>query len=299
MILVCAASGRIGSRILNKLCETVAPENIVAGVRNLDNTGDLPDRGISARVVDYDNLEGLNNAFEGIERIVFIPSYADTQQRAQQGLNLIEAAEKQGVKQVVFIGFADAREESPLPFAKAYATIEKAFEESSLDWTILRTAMYTGNLEEQIPVWLKTGNLMTCAGDGKISYVSRRDITNSVVGVLASPVETHARKRYKLTGPEALSYEEVCSVVNVHFNARVEVEHLPVDEFAEKLLKIWGVAYPGHEHVARVTPLFQVIFKQGMLAEVTDHVELLSGSAPETVLNWFERNLDPGQFSQD
>jgi hypothetical protein len=87
-----------------------------------------------------------------------------------------------------------------------------------------------------------------------------------------------------------LSYQSVCDVINKHFDAQVEVVQVSREEFGEKLREIGGVAYPGNEHVARVTPLFQTVFKQGMMSEVTDHVEMLTGVAPEDFANWLARN---------
>ena len=81
-------------------------------------------------------------------------------------------------------------------------------------------------------------------------------------------------------------------MINRHFDAQVEVVQVSREEFGEKLREIWGVAYPGNEHVARVTPLFQTVFKQGMMSEVTNHVEILAGVAPEDFPNWLVRNID-------
>ena len=292
MILVCAAMGRIGSRTIDRLINDHRFQEVVAGVRDVEKCHDLKPRGVDVRAVDYDDVSGLESAFEGVERVVLIPSFADTEQRAQQGRNVIQAAENVGVKQIVFIGIMDTRSDSPLPFAHAYGAIETALSESNVGWTVLRTSMYTDNLAEQYPVWLESGKLLTCAGDGKVSYVSRDDISASIIGVLAASIEEHAGKVYTLTGPRALSYQDVCEVINEFFDAQVKVEHVNVDEFADRLRQIWGVAYPETEHVARVTPLFQTVFKQGMMSEVTDHVERLTGSAPEDFLNWLERNVD-------
>jgi NAD(P)H dehydrogenase (quinone) len=293
MILVGAATGRIGSRTMNLLADDDRFRAVAAGVRDVEACRNLKEQGISVRAVDYDDIDGLESAFEGVERVVLIPSFADTEQRAQQGRNVIQAAQKRGVKQIVFIGIMDTRSDSPLPFAHAYGAIEKALRESKVGWTVLRTSMYTDNLAEQYPPWLEHGELLTCAGDGRISYVSRDDIAASIIGVLASPVEEHADNVYTLTGPDALSYEDVCEVINDFFDAQVKVAHVAVEEFAERLNQIWGVAYPGIKHVARVTPLFQTVFKQGLMSEVTDHVERLTGTAPEDVRSWLARNVDP------
>lgn len=270
--------------------KTLAPSDFIAGVRDPGAFTALKDRDIELRRTDYDDPGSLRESFDGAERVLFIPSFADTERRKAQGLNVIDAASACGVKQLVFIGITDTRPDSPLPFAHAYGAIEIALAESSLEWTVLRTSMYTDNLQEQYPLWLERRELVTCAGDGRIAYVSRDDIAASAVGVLTSPVGLHAKRIYVLTGPEALSYDEVGALISELFDTAIEVKHVSVEEFTDALRQIWGLAYEGAAHVVKVTPLFQRVFKEGMMGEVTDHVEQLSGRPPEDVRTWLQRH---------
>lgn len=290
MILICTSNGRIGSRVLQQLCDEQIEDTICAGVRDPASAAPSIQDDIALRKVDYDSREGLEEAFAGVERVLFIPSYADTEQRAVQGENVVAAAEAAGVKQLLFISIMDTRADSPLPFAHAYGRIEACIENSSLDWVILRTSMYADNLAEQYPMWLAKGELVTCAGDGRISYISRDDITRSIVAVLKAPIADHAKTRYTLTGSEALSYEDVAAIVTKEFGTPIRVVHVERDEFADRLFKIWGVAYEGIAHVARVTPLFQAVFKEGLMSPVTSDVETLTGQKPEGVHSWIKRN---------
>ncbi len=290
MLIVCAANGRIGRRLVSLLSDGPAPGPIVAGVRDPATADTDFGEAVALKRVDYDSVEGMQETFAGAERVVFIPSYADTDQRAQQGRNVVAAAEAAGVKQLLFVGIMDTRHDSPLPFARAYGQIEDAIRGSSLSWVILRTSMYTDNLAEQYPMWLDRGELVTCAGDGAISYVSRDDIAASLAGVLSEPIETHSGNTYTLTGPEALTYADVAARIESRFNTSITVSDVSVDEFGDRLRQIWGLAYDGIEHVARVTPLFQMVFKEGLMSAVTDDVERLSGHAPETVEHWLARH---------
>ncbi|NIB42534.1 NAD(P)H-binding protein [Pseudomaricurvus alkylphenolicus] len=285
MILVCAASGRIGRRVLKHLITSENSDQVVAGAR-------VNPQGVDAnfRIVNYDDVNGMVKAFEGVERVVFIPSFADTDRRAMQGRNVVAAAERAGVSQILFIGIMDTRLDSPLPFARAYGEMESALLNSPVPAVILRTSMYTDNLAEQYPVWLKTGQLVTCAGSGRVSYVSRDDIAASIVGVLRDPVDHHRNRIYKLTGPEALSYADVAGLINELHGSDIKLVNVNCSEFADRLKDIWGVAYEGIEHVARVTPLFQTVFRQGMMSDVTSDVLNLSGRSPESAQSWLGRH---------
>lgn len=291
MILICTATGRVGSRMIERL-RAEGRANVIAGVRDPSACAALAAQGVELRKVDYDDKAVMTEAFSGVERVLFVPSFADTEQRKTQALNAIEAAQAAKVAHYVAIGIMDARPDSPLPFAHAYAAMEQRLRDSDLTWTIARTSMYTDNLAEQYPMWLKNGVIVTCAGDGKISYVSRDDIVAALTGILTSDPKRHHGKTYTLTGPRAHSYDEIRSIVSEIFGAPLDIRHVAQQDFANTLKEIWGVAYEGHDHVARVTSCFQVVFKQGMMAPCTADVEVLSGRPPETVSSWLTRHRD-------
>ena len=292
MILVCAASGRIGSRVTNVLGAQGDASSVIYGARDTSPYDSATINCAGFRTVDYDDPAGMVKAFQGIERVLFIPSFADTEHRAQQMEQAIAAAVSAGVRQFVFIGIMDTRADSPLPFAHAYGRGEAALKASGLNWTILRTSMYTDNLAEQYPTWLERGELITCAGDGKISYVSRDDIARSAAGVLLAPIEEHSQRTYQLTGPSALSYADVADIVSDYFQTSITVTQVDEEEFARRLMDIWGVAYEGAEHVARVTSKFQIVFKEGLMSAVTKDVKQLSGKAPQDVRSWLDTNVE-------
>lgn len=292
MKLICAATGRIGSRVIEALYKKGETGDLIAGTRNVEKAGQLKAKGVLTRHIDYNDADSILQAFEGIARVVFLPSYDDSEERAQQGVNAIRAAESKGVRQFILISIMDSRLDSPLSFARAYGVMEETLMSSTLDWTILRTSMYTDNLAEQFPVWLERKELVTAAGQGKISYVSRDDITASIVGVLSNTIAEHAKETYTLTGPEAHSYDAVAEIVSELFKTDIAVKHVSVEEFARDIKKKWGLAYDGAlNHVIRATPYFQLVFSQGFMEEVTDHVKLLSGNDPESVTDWLRRNV--------
>ena len=292
MKFICAATGRIGSRVIESLHKKGETSDVIAGVRNVEKAEQLKAKDVQIRQMDYNETDGILQAFERIERVVFLPSHDDSEERAQQGVNAIRAAESKGVRQFILISIMDSRLDSPLSFARAYGVMEETLMSSTLDWTILRTSMYTDNLAEQFPVWLERKELVTAAGQGKISYVSRDDITASIVGVLSNPIADHSRETYTLTGPEAHSYEAVAEIVSELFKTDIIVKHVSVEEFARDIKEKWGLAYDGVlNHVVRATPYFQLVFSQGFMEKVTDHVKVLSGNDPESVTDWLRRSV--------
>ncbi len=292
MKIICAATGRIGTRVVNTLSTLEGNSKLIAGTRDAEKAGHFKSKGVQIRQMNYNDPESLVNGFEGVERVVFLPSFDDREERQQQGINAIRAAESAGVSQFVIVSIMDTRLDSPLSFARAYGVMEETLKTSTLDWTILQTSMYTDNLAEQFPVWLERKELVTAAAQGKISYVSRDDIAASIVGVLTSPIVSHAKETYTLTGPEAHSYEEIAVIIRQLFNTELSVKHVTVEKFAADIKEKWGLAYDGaHMHVIRATPYFQLVFSQGFMSKITDHVKQLSGKDAESVVEWLKRNV--------
>lgn len=292
MILVCAATGRIGTKVIDLLRQKIPANEIAAGVRDVEKNAGLAKEGISVRKVDYQNPEEMAESFEGVEKLLLIPSFAPTDQRLKENLNVIDAAKKAGVKHISFISIMDTRLDSPLSFAWSYGETENALAESGLKSTVFRTSMYTDNLNEQIPVWLKTNELVTCAGDGKISYVSRDDIAESIVAFLAGPMPGENQTIYTLTGSVALSYEDVSKIVDSIYGSSIKMKHTTPEQFRSTIREVWGLSYGGkHDYIIEQTTNFQIVFSQGLMSKVTNHVEELTGHKPQEASEWLANHL--------
>ncbi len=293
MILVCAASGRIGAKVIEFLGSSASGNKIVAGVRDVEKHSYLLTEGILVRKVDYDEVASMVSSFEGVEKLLLIPSFAPTDKRLSENLNVIEAAKRAGVKHISFISIMDTRSDSPLSFAKCYGKTEEALAESGIKSAVFRTSMYTDNLHEQIPTWLKTGELVTCAGEGKISYVSRDDIAASIAAFLIRPQPESDYTTYTLTGPDALSYRDVAKIVNSIYGTSISMSHVTENQFRDTIKEIWGLSYGGKlEYILEQTAKFQVVFSEGVMSKVTEDVETLSGRKPQDVKSWLTSNRD-------
>jgi len=107
-IAVTAASGQLGTSIVNELIKTIGKENVIGIVRTPEKAAHLA---IEIRKGDYNNREDLNTALNGVDSVLLISTSDDPQKRIQQHRNVIEAAKQNGVKKIVYtsiIGNEDA-----------------------------------------------------------------------------------------------------------------------------------------------------------------------------------------------
>ena len=145
MILVTGATGQFGKSTINSLLERgISSSNIVALVRDEEKAVALKKQGVALRTGDYDNYTSLVNAFNGVEKLLFV-SGSDLFKRGTQHQNIVSAAKEAGVKHIIYTSFLgkDETESSPLWLViESHLKTEAWLKESGLDYTILKNTLY-------------------------------------------------------------------------------------------------------------------------------------------------------------
>jgi uncharacterized protein YbjT (DUF2867 family) len=100
--------------------------------------------------------------------------------------------------------------EEAFSFAKIHRPVEKAIQTSGLEWTLLRPNSFMQNVVTYMGETIRSEGAFYSATDGaKISHVDVRDIGAAAVKALTE--SGHEGKAYTLTGPEALTYDDIAS----------------------------------------------------------------------------------------
>lgn len=223
-IAVTGATGQLGNLVVEQLKKKVAIENIVALVRTPEKVSAL---GVEARAFDYTKPELLVDALSGVDRLLLISSN-EIGQRTAQHSNVIEAAQKAGVKWIVYTSLLHANISS-LNLAGEHLATEKKLEDSGLDYTILRNGWYTENYTGSVEGALGAGAFVGSAGNGKISSATRADFAEAAAVVIAD--ESHNGKVYELAGDEAYTLTDLAAEIskqsgkNIPYNNVSEVEY--------------------------------------------------------------------------
>src|SRR5262245_55260901 len=203
MICVTGASGTVGSEVLRQL--QAAKAAVRGGFFSKEKAEAARAKGIEAVLLDYDRRETLRAAFKGCDALFLLGPTAVNQTRLEQ--NAVEAAKEAGVRRIVKLSVLGADEEG-FAFARIHRAVEKAIESSGLAWTFLRPNGFMQNVVTYLGATIRdAGAFHTASGDAKISHVDVRDI--AAVAVKALTGTGHERKAYTLTGPEALTYDDL------------------------------------------------------------------------------------------
>lgn len=285
-LLVTGAAGHLGQCVVAHLLDTygIAPERIIAGTRNPAKLGQLTDRGVQARRLDFEDPASLVGALAGVDRMLLISTDAIDRpgRRLAQHKAVIEAAGKSGVRHIVYTSMPNP-DTSVVLFAPDHLGTEAALAASGLSHTILRNNWYMENLFMSLPAAFASGKWFTAAGDGRIPYISRDDCARAAAAALAA--DTSANSVYNISGPERLTTAAIAGVVTEISGKPIEVVQVNEQQLAGGL-KAAGVP----EFVIPLMLSIEANTRLGKLDLQTDDCERLTGKAPQKLRDFLVAN---------
>ena len=202
---VTGSTGYVGGRVARLLAEAGVTQRLV--VRDPVRAPSLP--GATVAVASYDDTAAMEAAFAGAETL-FMVSAAENRDRVAQHFRCVDAAAAVGVQRIVYTSFLGAAADSTFTLGRDHWATEQRIRASGLAWTILRDNFYA----DFVPMMVgEDGAIRGPAGDGRAALVARDDVADVAVRVLLE-VGQHDGRTYALTGPEALSFNEIAALLS-------------------------------------------------------------------------------------
>jgi NAD(P)H dehydrogenase (quinone) len=122
---------------------------------------------------------------------------------------VVATVAQSSVERVVYTSFLGASPHASFTYARDHALTERAIRESGLALTALRNSMYG----DYAPLLAgEDGVIRGPAGDGRVAFVAREDIARLAALVLTE--EGHEHQTYDVTGPEAITFDEVAAALS-------------------------------------------------------------------------------------
>ena len=233
MIFIAAATSQLGNLVIQSLLEKIPASQIIAGVRNVEKAQNLADKGITLRIADYNDPNGLESAFNGVDKLLLISSGDIAASRSQQHKNVIDAAKNAGVKLVAYTSIVNA-DTSEMLLAKDHQETERYLKASGVPYVFLRDGWYIENYTGSIPIALQHGAIIGASGVGKISAAARKDYADAAAVVLTT--NGHENKIYELAGDNAFTMNEYADELSKKVGKTIPYVNLPKDEYAAALV---------------------------------------------------------------
>jgi NAD(P)H dehydrogenase (quinone) len=290
---VTGAGGKLGGNILSHLlaragASDVVASDIVAITRQPDKLESFRKQGIRVCAGDFNAPQELPNAFEGIDRLLVIPtSDLMPSVRVRQHSAAINAAIDAKVKQIVYISSIGCRPghgnlENDGILETHWAT-ERVLIDSGAVWTLLRMGPYADSvLPDAAKKAVATGVHSAMAG-APAALVVRDDIAAAAAGILTS--DGHEGATYNATGPVSITQQQIAEIIAEISRTPVRFEALTLKQ-QEANLAAAGLP----PFVAAIILKFQLAHRDGAFDLVSGDIGRLSGKSAESPTDFLTRN---------
>jgi NAD(P)H dehydrogenase (quinone) len=271
---ISGAGGQLGRAAADMLLEQVDPNELVLVTRDPSGLADYAGRGVSVRAGNFDDPDGLREAYRGVDTLLLI-SGADIGRRVAQHTDAIAAAKDAGVGRIAYTGIVNPTEANVAAAAPEHRGTEEALLASGLDYTFLRNGIYADLTAQGLTQSIAAGSHMFNSGDGKVSYVARDDCAAAAAAVLDAG---HEGKAYDVTGPEALSGFDLAALASELSGKEVAPASVDDETYIGALVQYAGLP----DFIAEFLASFGRAAAAGHLDTVSGDFQQLTGKAPKS-----------------
>ena len=267
---VSGASGHLGRAVVSELLQRPGGHEVVAITRTPETVFG-PAQG---RFGDYNRPESLAEAYAGLDRLLLIPTLdPERGKKGAQNVAAIDAAVRAGVKHIVFMSAAGARQEEEPALSASYWRGEQHLIATAPAWNILRMNFYAESFVQQAQASLDRG-VLTGLAENRVAFAARGDVAAAAAGILIG--DGHAGAIYNATGPERLSGAERAALI-----AEITGRPIAFLVIREEQLRA-GLTQAGlPAEVVNIVSSIQASFAVGAFDIVTGDVERLGGRPPK------------------
>ncbi|MFE2706529.1 NmrA family NAD(P)-binding protein [Streptomyces mirabilis] len=271
--LVIGATGTTGSRVVAGLI--AEGHRVRAAGRSA-----TPVEGAEPVRFDWNEPATFGAALDGVDRVYLIPPIGSSDPAAVM-LPFLRRARSAGVHRAVLLSSSAIPAGGPA-VGQVHQALPGLFEQ----WAVLRPSWFMQNFAGFTPharSIRENGVILTATGDGRVGFVDAEDI--AAVAVRALTDEQAPDADLILTGPQALSYDDVAAIITEVGGRPVVHRHLTFDQLRDR----WSAEIP-LEFATMLAGMDRAI-ADGAEDRTSDTVQRLTGRPPGTFRAFAEREL--------
>lgn len=270
-ILVIGGTGKTGRKVAEGLRKR--QQNVRIGSRN------------SSPSFEWNDPSTWPTALAGIDKmyIVYYPDLAvPGAYEAIKGLT--EAAQEAGVKKAVLLS---GKEEVEAERCEAVVA------NSGLDYTLVRASWFNQNFSESFLLEpILAGHVALPMPHAKIPFVDTGDIAEVVIKALLD--EAHNGKTYAITGPKALTFEEVVKEIAAGTGRKINYQPVSLASYNT------GMRAAGlpEDYIWLFDYLFREVLSKEENQAISNDVEKILGRKATDFTEYVQRTVDTGVWNQ-
>ena len=235
-LLLTGVDRNLGGSAAEELLKLEPKENLIFCGYNPDSLKKYADMGIETHVTNFNNPDGLKEAFQNAEVVALISMPFVGVKRQNAHKNCVDAAKAAGVRQIIYTSLVNADDETnPSVEKKDHIYTEKYIQEQGLDYQFMRNSQYAEAMVTNYFTYAKMNAPLTNSqGDGLMAYISRKDCAKAVAYALHRSNE-FSKKVWNINGLELMTISTFCAIGDVSTG-----NHVPfVNVTDEENYQIW------------------------------------------------------------
>jgi len=263
-ILVTGASGNTGSLLVPKLVNSDAHVRVF--LRDNKKAESFRSMGAEVIIGDLDVTESIVPAVKDADKIYLLTWNGQTQ--LQQVKNVLKAIKDTGGKPHIIRHSMWGSERSRIIQQGLQA--EELIMSAGLRWTMLKPTFFMQNIMMAAETINNDNVIYWDMLEGRLGMIDVRDIAEAAFTVITN--EGHEGKSYILTGPEAISFNDIAKIFSKVLDKEIKYVKVPGDAAFQAMT---GMGIP--EWIAKGYVELSEGFSENFANSTTKNVEILTG----------------------
>jgi uncharacterized protein YbjT (DUF2867 family) len=170
--------------------------------------------------VDFDDAATLRSGFTGSDKAFM--SYGTTDRQVRDEIALINAAIDAEVPYLVNLSVGGAGDTHPANVVQWHTEIDAYLTSTGVASTVVRPTTFTDTMLKLAANFMRAGAWGGTAGTGRVALIDSRDVAAVFAVILTEGPQRHAGKIYDISGPTAVTMDEVAGYLSAALGTRVE-----------------------------------------------------------------------------
>jgi uncharacterized protein YbjT (DUF2867 family) len=234
--------------------------------------------------VDFDDTATLRSGFAGSEKAYL--SYSTTDRQVRDEIALIDAAIDVGVPYLVNLSVGGAGGSHPANVVQWHTEIDAYLASAGVASTVVRPTSFTDTMLKIAANFVRLGAWGGLGGAGRVALIDSRDVAEVFAVILTDDPQRHAGKTYDISGPAALTMDEVAGYISAALGTHVEY-HARTEAQQRTVLESTGLPALLVDVLVGVDD----ITRDNVYAVPFPTVYDLTGHAPRSVKDWVNEHV--------
>jgi len=283
-ILITGATGTVGSMLVPAL--SGQGSTVRALIHHPDHAERLSGHAVELAFGDFADPATIRSAMRDVDAVFL--ACGNVPDQVSYECAVIDEAVRSGVRRIVKLSARGAEIGSPVAYWDWHGLIERHLRASGIPSVVLQPGFLMTNLLAAAQQVSQQGMLFAPAGSARIAMIDPADIAAAAAVALTG--DDHDGATYVLTGPAAITYQQVALELSAATGRTVGFADIPAEAATAAMIEAGLPPFV----VDQVVSVFGQL-QAGVQSKTSDAVQLVTGR-PARPLAVFARNY-AGAFS--